>query len=58
MITLKKKLVIELMVYIVIVVIGVIMLFMYEPEDVDIVLPKDFQIEQEGGGNDAFVPNQ
>jgi len=53
---LKKKLVIELMVYIVIVVIGIIMLFMYEPEDVDIVLPKDFQIEQEGGVNDAFIP--
>lgn len=52
----KKKLVIELMIYIVIVVIGIIMLFMYEPEDVDIVLPKDFQIEHEGGVNDAFVP--
>ena len=54
----KKKLVIELMIYIVIVIIGIIMLFMYEPEDVDIVLPKDFQIEQEGGVNDDFVPNQ
>ena len=30
--------------------------YMYEPEDVDIVLPKDFHIEQEGGLNDAFVP--
>ncbi len=54
----KKKLVIELMIYIVIVVIGIIMLFMYEPEDVDIVLPKDFHIEQEGCVNDAFVPNE
>jgi len=53
---LKKKLVIELMIYIVIVVIGIIMLFMYEPEDVDIVLPKDFQIEQEGGVHDALIP--
>ena len=52
----KKKLVIELMIYIIIVVIGIIMLFMYEPEEVDIVLPKDFQIEQEGGVNDAFIP--
>lgn len=52
----KKKLVIELMIYIVIVVIGIIMLFMYEPEDVDIVLPKDFHIEQKGGVNDAFIP--
>ncbi len=46
------------MIYIAIVVIGIIMLFMYEPENVDIVLPKDFQIEQEGGVSDAFVPNQ
>lgn len=38
----KKKLVIELMVYIVIVVIGIIILFVYEPEDVDIVLQKIF----------------
>ena len=52
----KKKLVIELMIYIVIVVIGIIMLFMYEPKEVDIVLPKDFQIEQEGGINDALIP--
>jgi hypothetical protein len=44
------------MIYIVIVVIGIIMLFMYEPEDVDIVLPKDFHIEQEGGIHDAFIP--
>lgn len=56
MIILKKKLVIELMIYIIIVVIGIIMLFMYEPEKVDIVLPKDFQIQQEGGVNDAFIP--
>jgi hypothetical protein len=46
------------MIYIVIVVIGIIMLFMYEPEEVDIVLPKDFQIEQEGVVNNAFVPNE
>lgn len=52
----KKKLVIELMIYIIIVVIGIIMIFMYEPQDVDIVLPKDFKIEQEGGVNDAFIP--
>jgi hypothetical protein len=43
------------MIYIVIVVIGIIMLFMYEPKDVDIVLPKDFQIEQEGGVDDALI---
>jgi len=34
------------------------MLFMYEPEDLDIALPKDFHIEQGGGVNDAFVPNK
>ena len=34
------------------------MLFMYEPEKVDIVVPKDFYIEQEGGANDAFISNE
>jgi hypothetical protein len=34
------------MIYIVIVVIGIIMLFVYEPEETDIVVPKDFKIEQ------------
>ncbi len=54
----KKKLIIELIVYIVIVVIGIVMMITYEPEDVTIVLPKDFQIEQKGGANDAFIPIQ
>jgi hypothetical protein len=44
------------MIYIIIVVIGIVMLFIYEPEEVNIVLPKDFQIEQKGGVNDAFIP--
>ncbi len=44
------------MVYIVIVIIGIIIMAIYEPREVDIVLPKDFQIEQEGGVSDAFIP--
>ncbi|MGX8797641.1 hypothetical protein ACR6HW_16510 [Fusibacter sp. JL298sf-3] len=52
----KKKMVIELLVYIVAVVIGIIMLFTYEPKEVEIVIPSDFQVEQSGGANDAFVP--
>lgn len=55
-ISLKKKLVIELMIYIVIVVIGIIMLFVYEPKEVKIILPQDFKIEQEWGDKDAFIP--
>lgn len=53
---LKKKMVIELLVYIVAVVIGIIMLFTYEPKEVKIVIPSDFQVEQTGGANDAFIP--
>ncbi|WP_202708510.1 hypothetical protein [Sporosalibacterium faouarense] len=54
----KKKLVIELIIYIVIVIIGIIMMIMYQPKEVEVVLPKDFQIEQEGGAGDAFIPIQ
>lgn len=54
----KKKLIIELMVYIVVVIVAIIMLIMYEPREVEIVLPKDFQVEQEGGENNAFIPIQ
>jgi len=53
---LKKKMVIELLVYLVAVVIGIIMLFTYEPKEVEIVIPSDFQVEQTGGANDDFIP--
>lgn len=53
----KKKAVIELIIYIVIVVVGIIMLFVYEPRELKIVMPNDFQIEQEEI-QDAIIPNK
>lgn len=44
----KKKLVIEMLVYAVILVIGIILLFTYEPEERNIVIPRDFEIQWEG----------
>ncbi|SNT21575.1 hypothetical protein SAMN05446037_10542 [Anaerovirgula multivorans] len=55
---LKKKMVIELIIYIVLVVIGVIMLFAYKPRERIIIVPQDFQVEQEGGVRDASIPNE
>lgn len=55
---LKKKMVIELMIYVVLVVIGIIMLLAYKPRERIIIVPQDFQIEQEGGVNDASIPNE
>jgi len=46
----KKKLVIEMVIYAVILVIGIILLFTYEPNEQEIVIPKDFEIEWDGGG--------
>jgi len=47
----KKKLVIEMVIYAVIVVIGIILLFTYEPKEQEIVIPKDFEIQWNGGGD-------
>lgn len=55
---LKKKMIIELLIYIVLVVIGIIMLFAYRPRERIIIVPQDFQVEQEGGVNDASIPNE
>ena len=54
----KKKLLIEVFIYVVLVVIGIVLLFTYEPRKVEIIIPQDFQIEQEGGVNDATLPFQ
>lgn len=54
----KKKMVIELIVYMVLVVIGITLLFAYKPREKIIIVPQDFQIEQEGGLNDAAIPNE
>lgn len=53
---LKKKMVIELLFYIVLVIIGIILLFVYKPRDRIIIVPQDFQVQQEGGVSDAVIP--
>ncbi|MBF4692271.1 hypothetical protein [Fusibacter ferrireducens] len=54
----KKKLVIELIIYVVIVIVSIVMMIIYQPRELEIVLPKDFQIEQEGGVGDVVIPIQ
>lgn len=49
----KKKLLIELFVYILLVVIGIILMFLYEPEEKEIIIPQDFKIER--GETDALI---
>ena len=53
---LKKKMVIELLIYMILVIIGVILLFVYKPRDRIIIVPQDFQMQQEGGVSDAVIP--
>jgi len=52
----RKMLLIELIVYIVLVVVGIILLFVYEPREYEIVIPQDFQIER--GESDVTIPNE
>lgn len=47
----KKKLVIELFVYIVLVLIGLVVMVFYKPSQPDIIIPNDFEIER-GNAND------
>lgn len=54
----KKKMIIELIIYMVLVVIGITLLFVYKPREKIITLPQDFKVEQEGGVNDASIPNE
>lgn len=42
----------------VLVVIGIVLLFAFKPREKIIIVPQDFQIEQEGGVNDASLPNE
>lgn len=50
----KKKLLIELFIYIIIVVVGVIALFIFKPEKKSIEIPSDFKIVARSEYN-AFV---
>jgi hypothetical protein len=52
---LKKKLLIELFIYAVLVIIGTILLFTYEPKEIEIIIPQDFKIELERGESNASV---
>lgn len=45
----EKKLVIEMIIYAVIVVIGIILMFTYQPEEQEIVIQKDYEIQWNGG---------
>jgi hypothetical protein len=45
----RKKLVIEMVIYAVILVIGIILMFTYEPEEQEIVIQKDYEIQWDGG---------
>lgn len=47
----KKKLIIEMIIYAVILFIGIILLFTYQPEKQEIVIPRDFEIQWKGGGD-------
>lgn len=51
----KKKLLIELFIYAIIVVISIVLLFTYKPQREPIKLPSDFKITQESENN-ASLP--
>ena len=53
----KKKLLIELFIYAILVVIGVVLLFTQKEDKKPITIPSDFQIE-EGVEKDAAIPGQ
>lgn len=50
-VTMKKKLVIELFVYIILVLIGLVVMVFYKPSQPDIIIPNDFEVER-GSVND------
>lgn len=43
------------MIYVVLVVIGIILLFTYEPKEKEIIIPQDFKIEMERGASNVIV---
>ncbi|TYQ17862.1 UNVERIFIED_CONTAM: hypothetical protein Cloal_0235 [Acetivibrio alkalicellulosi] len=50
----RKKLMIELFVYVLIFIIGLILLFTYKPDHKTIEIPPDYKIER--GENDVIIP--
>lgn len=51
----KRKLVIELMIYVAILIIAVVMFFGVKQEDKHIQIPKDFKIDWRGEGAPIFI---
>ncbi|WFD10872.1 hypothetical protein [Tepidibacter hydrothermalis] len=51
----KKKLLIELIIYVVLVVVGIILLFTYEPKEKEIIIPQDFRLGMERGVSNAAL---
>ncbi len=44
----KKINIIEILIYSVIIIFGTVMLFTYEPRNIEIKIPKDFEVIKEG----------
>ena len=51
----NKKLLIEIMVYIVILSVGIILLFTYKPKEIETHIPGDYAVEVIGGDVDASL---
>jgi len=51
----NRKVLIELMVYMVILVVGMILLFTYKPKEIEIHIPGDYAVEVIGGDADASL---
>lgn len=52
----RKELIIELFVYVLIVIVGLILLFTYKPEHKPVIIPSDYRIER--GENHVVIPGQ
>ncbi len=52
----KKMLIIELVIYAVITIAGIILMFTYKEERIEFTIPSDFTVQEES--QDAFIPIQ
>lgn len=43
----KKSNMIEIMIYLVIIIVGTVMLFVYHPREVEFEIPKNFEVDKE-----------
>ena len=51
----KKKTLIELIIYMLIAIIGIILLFTYKPKEIEIHIPSGFEVEALGGDKHASL---